>query len=61
MNKYLEYIYFYISKNMTSYTFVAFFRFLLKHTNSKMIRKILRLNSGQNLLPAHKSGYDLTP
>ena len=34
-------------------------RFLLKHTNSKMTRKIFRLKSGLNLLPAHKSRYDL--
>ena len=30
---------------------------LLKHTNSKMIRKIFK--SGHNVLPAHKSKYDL--
>ena len=34
-------------------------RFLLKHTSSKMIRKIFRLKSSHNLLPAHKSKYDL--
>ena len=35
-------------------------RFLLKHTSSKIIRKIFRLKkSSHNLLPAHKSKYDL--
>ena len=34
-------------------------RFLLKHTSSKMIGKIFRLKSSQNLLPLHKSKYDL--
>ena len=34
-------------------------RFLLKHTSSKMIRKIFRLKSSHNLLPAHKSMYHL--
>ena len=32
---------------------------LLKHTSSNMIRKIFRLKSGHNLLPARKSKYDL--
>ena len=34
-------------------------RFLIKHTSSKLIRKIFRLKNGHNLLPAHKSKYDL--
>ena len=34
-------------------------RFLLKNTCSEMIRKIFRLKSGYNLLPARKSKYDL--
>ena len=33
--------------------------FLLKHTSSKMIRKIFRLKSGHNLLLAHESKYYL--
>ena len=34
-------------------------RFLLKDTSSKIIVKKFRLESGHNLLPAHKSKYDV--